>query len=44
MLMAAVPSALLGGWTGGALGALLLLGAFLGFFLDSTERTAVIPF
>ena len=44
MLMAAVPGALLGGWTGVALGALLLLGAIGGFFLDSTERTAVIPF
>jgi len=41
MLMAAVISALLGGWTGVALGVLLLLGAIGSFFLDSTERTAI---
>ena len=41
MLLAAVLTALLGGSAGVALGVLLLLGAIGGFFLDSTERTAV---
>ena len=41
MLMAAVISALLGGSAGVALGVLLLLGAIGGFYLDSTERTAI---